>query len=116
MRMPPSIVELASGQHGVVSHVQAREAGLNSAALRRRIDAGLLEPVGGHALRFAGHPASWRTLLRVGLLDLGPTAVVAGRAAATLLGFDGFPEGHPSFLTARSARRRRTVGDVHSVA
>ena len=52
-------------------------AGLSDAGIRRRIGAGLLEPIGGHVLRFAGHPESWRTLLSVGLLDLGPSAVVA---------------------------------------
>jgi hypothetical protein len=52
--------------------------------------------------------------LRAGLLDLGPDAVVAGRAAAALLGLDGFDEGPLEFFVPRSQRDRRTTGRVRS--
>jgi len=114
--LPLELIALAASQQGVVSREQARRAGLNKAAIRSRLESGVLEIAGSHVLRFTGHPPSWRQQLTAGLLDLGPDAVVAMRAAAPLLGLDGFPEGPAAFLVPRSHRRRRTVGDVHSVA
>jgi very-short-patch-repair endonuclease len=49
-----------------------------------------------------------------GLLDLGPQAVVSGRAAAALHQFDGFPEGPADFTVPRSGRSRRSIWTVHT--
>ena len=46
---------------------------------------------GTQALCFAGVTLTYRRQLMAGLLDLGPDALVSGRAA--LLGLDGFDEG-----------------------
>ena len=46
------------------------------------------------------------------LLDLGPDAVVSGRAAAHLHGLDGFGEGPLEFLGPRSYRSRSTSGTL----
>jgi very-short-patch-repair endonuclease len=117
VRIPPELTSLAVDQHGVVHRAQALAAGLSDAGLRRRIEAGQLEVVGQHTLRFAGQPETWRQRLQIGLLDVGPTAVVARRSAACLLGLDGFEEGPVQLLVPRPHRERRTpVGRVHSVA
>lgn len=51
-----------------------------------------------------------------GLLDLGPEAGATGRAAAHLLGLDGFGEGPLEFLGPRTYRDRSTVGTLRTSA
>jgi hypothetical protein len=109
-----ALAALAAEQHGVASRRQAHALGLTRGALRRHLDSGLLAPIGPQAVMFAGSVLGWRSRLRAGLLDLGPDAVVAGRAAAALLGLDGFEEGPLEFFVPRSQRGRRTAGRVHS--
>jgi hypothetical protein len=109
-----ALAALAAQQHGVVSRGQATGLGLTRGALRRHVDGGLLVAMGPRTLRFAGSVPGWRSWLRSGLLDLGPDSVVAGRAAAALLGLDGFDEGPLEFFVPRSQRDRRTKGRVRS--
>jgi hypothetical protein len=109
-----ALAALAADQHGVVSRGQAAGLGLTRGALRRHIDSGLLMPMGPRTLRFAGSVPAWRSRLSAGLLDLGPDSVVAGRAAAALLGLDGFDEGPLEFFVRRAQRDRRTKGRVRS--
>jgi hypothetical protein len=104
----------AARQYGVFSQEQAAAAGLDRRALARRRSNGTIERVGTVTYRFAGQPATWRQALMAGLLDLGPGAVVSGRAAAALHGFDGFGEGALEFLVEREGRERRTLGLVRS--
>jgi len=110
------LAELARQQHQVFSRSQAIRAGLTATSLCRRLQSGLLVVCGPQALRFAGVSLSHRGLLMAGLLDLGPDALVSGRAAAALLELDGFDEGPQEFLIPRAHRRRRTVGTVTSTA
>jgi very-short-patch-repair endonuclease len=116
VRIPPGLFEIARRQHGVLTLDDALATGLTKSALHRRLAAGLLERVGTHCLRVPGHPVTWQQELQVGLLDLGEGAVVGGRAAACLLGLDGFGPGPLEFLVPRSGRDRRTIGTVRSVA
>jgi hypothetical protein len=76
----------------------------------------LLVPVGTHTQTFAGTQLDWRSRLQAGLLDLGSGALVAAEAAAALHGLDGFEEGPLIYVVPRSMRRRRTIGEVLSVA
>jgi Protein of unknown function (DUF559) len=87
---------------------------LTRSQLRRRLGRGLLERVGHQVLRVVGAPRTWRQDLAAGLLDLGPHAVVSGRAAAALHRFDGFPEGPLEFTMRRSGRSRTTIWPVHT--
>ena len=96
------------------SRTQAREAGVSASALSRRIASGKLVVCGTSALHLPGVTLSYRGRLMAGLIDLGPAALVSGRAAAHLHGLDGFPEGPLEFLVPRDARRRRTAGSVTS--
>jgi very-short-patch-repair endonuclease len=114
VRLPTSLIDLATNQYGVVSRHQLTAAGIDRQRLYRLVHAGRLEPKGTSCFGFAGQPETWRQLLTVGTLDLGDRSLVAGRSAAALLGLDGFPEGPLAFLTARDRRNRTTVGTVHS--
>lgn len=109
------LVELAAQQHQVFSRTQARAVGLSPNSLHRRLQGGSLVACGTSALHFAGATLTYRGRLIAGLLDLGPEALVSGRAAAHLLRLDGFGEGPLEFLAPRSYRSRRTVGELHTV-
>lgn len=71
-------------------------------------------PCGNRALKFAGTDLTYRGQLKAGLIDLGPDAVVSGRAAAALFELDGFEEGALEFLQLRTQRYRTTSGFVTS--
>jgi len=111
-----TLVELAASQHQVFSRAQARTAGLSASALSRRIASGQLVGRGTSSLHLAGVTLSYRGRLMAGLIDLGPGALVSGRAAGHLHGFDGFEEGPPEFLVPRRQRDRTTEGLVHSTS
>jgi hypothetical protein len=109
-----ALVELAAEQHQVFARAQARDAGLSASALSRRIAAGRLVACGTSALHLPGVTLTYRGRLMAGLLDLGPEALVSGRAAAHLHSLDGFPEGPLEFLVPRRLRNRITAGAVTS--
>lgn len=109
-----ALVELAGTQHQVFSRLQASAAGLSASAVSRRVAAGRLVACGTAALHLAGVTLTYRGRLMAGLLDLGPDALVSGRAAAHLHGLDGFGEGPLEFLVPRDQRNRRTTGKVAS--
>ncbi len=109
-----ALVALAATQHQVFSRAQARAAGLSASAVSRRVAAGRLIVCGTAALHLAGVTLTYRGRLMAGLLDLGPDALVSGRAAAHLHGLDGFGEGPLEFLVPRDQRRRSTLGSVVS--
>lgn len=109
-----ALAQLAARQHQVFSREQARTAGLSTSALSRRIAAGALVACGTSALHARGVTLTYRGRLMAGLLDLGPDALVSGRAAAHLHGLDGFGEGPLEFLVPREQRDRKTLGKVTS--
>jgi len=87
---------------------------MSASAVSRRIAAGKLVVCGTSALHLPGVTLTYRGRLMAGLLDLGPDALVSGRAAASLHGLDGFGEGPLEFLVPRAQRNRTTVGTVTS--
>ena len=105
---------LAAEQHEVISRDQALGLGVSRWAFQRHVASGVLVPVGMHTYRFAGTALTWPGQLQAGLLDLGPDALVARRAAAALHGLDGFEPGPLEFVVPRTHRDRRTAGEVHS--
>ncbi len=109
-----SLAARAAEQHGVVSRRQVVALGVSRRSLARSLEGRLLVEAGNHSWRFGGTPLSWRGALQAGLFDLGPRALVAGRAAAALLGLDGFGEGPLEFVVPRAERGRRTSGLVRS--
>ncbi len=111
-----ALAQLAARQHQVFSREQARAAGLTASALSRRIAAGGMIACGTSALHARGVTLTYRGRLMAGLLDLGPDALVSGRAAAHLHGLDGFGEGPLEFLVPREQRNRKTAGTVYSTS
>jgi very-short-patch-repair endonuclease len=109
------LATVTAGQHQVFTRAQAHEAGLSASDVWYRVASGLLVPGGTHTLRFAGCTLDYRGRLQAGVLDLGPQALVAGRAAAALLELDGFAEGPLEYLVPRALRNRRTDGLVMSI-
>ena len=88
-KVPPperKIARIAAGQHGVVTIAQLLDAGLSRQAISRRVAKGVLH----HELRGVyrvGHRApSVEARYMAAVLACGPTAVLAGHAAAFLLG------------------------------
>jgi len=108
------LIELAASQHQVFTPAQAVAAGLSKTGVARRVHSGVFVPCGTHALHFAGVTLTYRGKLMAGLLDLGPGALVSGRASAPLLGLDGFDETHLEYLVLREQRGRTTTGLVTS--
>jgi hypothetical protein len=108
------LAALAAERDGVITHADAARAGIDRRSLRRAVAAGALLRESRCAWRFAGSALSWRGQLRVGLADLGPGALVAGRSAAALHGLDGFAEGPLEFVIPRAQRGRQTIGLVHT--
>lgn len=110
------LVAWSERQHGVVSREQARAAGLTPSALYHRIRRRELVEYGTTTLLLPGAVPTWYTSLTAGLLDLGPEALITGRAAAQLKGLDGFESDSLDFLVPRSVRGRVTVGSVSSTS
>jgi hypothetical protein len=98
------IATVAASQRGLLTVGQARGAGLSSAQICHRVERGDLVRVGGVVLAIAGLELTWDRRLLAALLAGGPGAVVSHRAAACLLGFDGFDEG-PIEITVPRGRR-----------
>jgi very-short-patch-repair endonuclease len=102
----------AARQHSVVSLADLRRLGVSAAVQHRWIQRGLLTRLGRRSFAVAGSTPSFHRALAGGLADLGPGAVVAGRAAARLHGLDGFDDALPSFAQPRSAQGRSTIFPV----
>ncbi len=95
------IAAIAAPQLGLLTGAQARAAGLSPAQIWHRIDRGDLVRLGGGVLGIAGHEPTWQRRVLAALLAAGPGAVVSHRAAACLLGFDGFGETPPEVTVPR---------------
>jgi hypothetical protein len=110
------LADLAARQHGTFSRAQARAAGLSSSALYRRLERDQILVCGIAALHLPGTVLTWHGRLHAGLLDLGPGALVSGRAAGQLHQLDGFTANCLEYLVPRSRRDRKTTGLVHSTS
>jgi hypothetical protein len=87
---------------------------MSDAQLGRRVARGLYERVGSGVFAVAGVAWTWERQARAALLGVGPLACLSHRAAAHLLGFEGFGE-CPVEVTVRRGRRARTeLAIVHS--
>ncbi|MGD9702940.1 MAG: DUF559 domain-containing protein [Acidimicrobiia bacterium] len=104
----------AADRHGIFTTVEARAMEVSDAWQAQLVSRGVIESVGRASFRFAGAPVTWHGQLVAGLGDLGPRALVTGRAGAALLGLDGFVPGSVEFLVPFALRNRTTVGTVHT--
>lgn len=96
--------EFAASRHGALTRAQAADHGLTDKVIRRLIREGVVvEPV-PYVLVAVGAPPTWRQQLYVATLASSCAGVGGGRAAAALLGVDGFDPG-PIELLVSSHRR-----------
>jgi hypothetical protein len=117
--VPPTpetrIAAVAATQLGLLTGAQARAAGLTPAQISHRVDRGDLVRLGGGVFGIAGHEMTWHRRVLAAMLAAGPAAVVSHRAAACLLGFDGFGEVPPEVTVPRGRRPAVPAGvTVHT--
>ena len=83
--------------------------------LRRRVQSGILEPVGTHTYRSPFSATSARADLAALVLDCGPDSIVSGPTAAALHRLDGFSLRPPFHVTVPRGRNvQRAHHHVHT--
>lgn len=106
---------LAGSQHGAISAAQLRGLGLSRSLIHRWTQVGRLRRVAPQVYVVVGSPDSVERRLHVGLLTLGPAAVVSHEAAARLHQFDRSPADAVEFTVPREQRGRvRGRPNVHT--
>lgn len=108
------LFELAGAQHGLVTREQLRAAGRDRAWVRRRIEDGLLVPLGPRVLRVAGSPATAPQTALAAVLDAGGPATLARRAALGAWGIPGFELTPAHVVRTREGRVRSSTAVVHT--
>jgi hypothetical protein len=110
MRSHRGLAELASRQHGVVSHRQLLELGHSKSAVRRLVDAGRLHRI-HRGVYAVGH---WRLSAHgrfiAAVLGCGRGALLSHFAAAWLWGLGGGTPGRIDVTVPAKGHRRR---DIH---
>lgn len=92
----------------------ARAVGFSEDALATRVARGELDRVARGLLAIAGMPWTWERRALAALLTGGPAARLSHRAAAHLLGFDGFGECAIELTVPRRSRVRTHLAIVHT--
>ncbi|HEY4332689.1 MAG TPA: hypothetical protein VGM78_08970, partial [Ilumatobacteraceae bacterium] len=105
---------IASTQHGAVSHDQMNASGIDRYVRRRWVKRGLIIASGPRSYVIAGSASSWERSLWTASADVGKSGYIAGRAAARLLGLDGFVDDVVELLVPREHRSLRTPHVVRS--
>src|SRR5215212_3798389 len=111
-RRERALAELATRQHGVVSHEQLGQLGFGIRLIERRIDEHRLQPLHRNVYAVGHLHLGRRGWWWAGLLAYGPDAVLSHRTAAVLWGIQRARRG-PVEVTARGGRqgveRRRGI-------
>jgi very-short-patch-repair endonuclease len=112
--LQPDITKLMAQQHGVISGVQLDRLGASRGTIRTAVRNGWLMLVapGVYASTAAAVTVDYRRTL--GLIALGPDAVVSHRAAAFLHEFDRSSTDIVEFTVPRSGRHAKLDMPVHS--
>jgi hypothetical protein len=97
-------VELATQQHGVVSHQQLTGLGFGVRLIEIRLWEGWLQPLHRHVYAVGHSRLTRRSLWWAGLLAYGPGAVLSHRTAAVLWGIQR-PRRGPVHVTAPGGRQ-----------
>ncbi len=108
------LARLAARQHGVVSRIQLRAAGLGDGAIGHRVRAGRLHPI-HRAVYAVGHPLlSDRGRFLAAVLACGDGAVLSHRSAAALWGIQPLaPRAVDVTIPVQSGRSQRRGVTVH---
>jgi hypothetical protein len=113
-RLIVNITIRAANQHGLISRAQLAKIGVSRRQLQTLLDDGWLHPMAPRVYGISGAPPSIERRLVLGLLCLGPSAVVSHEAAARLHGFDRCLPDAVEFTVLRSQRHARVPFVVHS--
>jgi len=105
---------VAAGKLGLFTLRDARRVGFSDDQLYRRVRAGLYERLGCGVFAVGGSPPTWERNALAGLLAVGPLARLSHRAAAHVLGFDGFGECPIEVSVPRGVRSPTDLAVVHS--
>jgi very-short-patch-repair endonuclease len=108
-----ALSSVASAQRALITHRQARDAGLSEDAIRHRIDSGRWERVHIGVYGIAGAPHSWHRDLAAACLATGAGAVVSHRSAAALWELDGIAPDVVEITVARPLCHRLRGVVVH---
>lgn len=108
-----TIADLARQQHGCITAAQATAAGMSKATRARRLDRGLLVPVGATTYRLASAPATPEAALMAACLDLG--AVVSHRSALWLHGLRSRPPERPEVSVRKGSTTRKAARSAEVV-
>jgi very-short-patch-repair endonuclease len=106
--------EIAAAQHGVISIVQLRAAGISDEAVRRRVEAGRLHRL-HRGVYAVGHTAdSWQKRWTAAVLACGDGAALSHMSAAALWGLLRPKEGPVDVsVPHRNTRKRRDEIRLH---
>ncbi len=105
------IDELASRQYGALSLKQAREAGFDKSAVRRRLMSGAWIQLDWQVYAVASSPPKWERRAAAAVLSR-PRAVLTHTTAAHLLEMKGFKRQRPAILVPRGSNTRSQVARV----
>jgi very-short-patch-repair endonuclease len=109
---PRMIDEFASRQYGVISSRQARKAGLDKSAVRRRVASGAWVQLDHSVYAVASSPPKWERRLAAAILSR-PKAVLTHTTAAHLLEMRGFRRQRPAILVPRGSNTRSRLARVY---
>ena len=105
LTLPAGATQLAARQHGVLARAQLRDLGFSDRQVRRRVEALVLDPFVGGTFLVGGAPRSGPAQYSAATLAL-PSAVLARRSAAHLLGFPGFGPSIPEVIVPTQCHHR----------
>ena len=109
-----AVAARASSQDGLVTLQQLRALELTPRQRRTLLESGWLQPLAPRVYGIAGVPMTTDRQLTLGLLSLGPDAVVSHEAAARLHGFDRCLRDAVEFTVGRERRHAGSQFRVHS--
>jgi very-short-patch-repair endonuclease len=113
-RVVTNITICAAKQHGLISRAQLEELGVTRQQLRTLVAGGWLHEMAPRIYGISGAPPSIDRKLTLGLMCLGPTALVSHEAAARLHGFDRCLPNAVEFTVPRTRRNVDIRFTVHS--
>ncbi|MCG7634857.1 type IV toxin-antitoxin system AbiEi family antitoxin domain-containing protein [Gordonia McavH-238-E] len=104
------IAELTARRDGVFSTREARDCGVSSSTIHRKLAAGDWKAVARGVYLVAGHPRTARAQARIAVLSVHTAAVLGGAAAAWWLGLhDDEPRKHVVYTPTRGTARRSSA-------
>lgn len=101
-------------RYGLIGRAEALALGMSPGAIGRLVRAGKWVAVYPGVYRLLGAPQSWEGHLLAACIYAGPGAAVSHRAAAALVGLDGFPRGVIELTVTRQLRHRMPAA-IHRV-